>query len=187
MENRTAVVISLSFGTGCIVLFAVLLLAASVAFIHNATPSNQRHSIVPASPVLPRIGTTGDNETKEQQLNRELGPVNKSKLQESKTGLFSRIAERRSARSSGCTGSRTRVVRTSNTCGGGYSRPVPAVTPAPIDPVYPFPESTGATGSANKTTKQREIDPNTCSDGSCALKNSTKSESISTDFPPLFE
>lgn len=183
MSNKTAVIVSLSFGTGCIVLFSVIVLASSVAFIHATTPSSPKHSIVPSAPVIPRSGTSGDAETKEQQLNRELGPVNRAKLQEAKTGLLSRIANRR-ARSSSCTStSRTTIVRTSSGCSGSTITP-PSVAPSPIDPAIPFP---GEPMGAPTTPKKREIDPNTCFDGSCALKNSTKSGPIAEDFPPLFD
>lgn len=194
MQSKTAIVVSVSVGTGLLLFFSVCVLAASVIAIHNESVDKKQPSIVPSAPVIPRAGATGDSETKEQQLNRELGPVNRSKLLENKTGLFSRIEAARQARSSSCSSiTRPRVVpkiqlvrrtpvQSSSCCGTqfvthlqsvqstctsslSYSTQIYAPQPTPIAPKY------------------REIDPSTCKDGSCALKNA----SSTGEFPDLFK
>lgn len=186
--NPRLVVVSVSVGTGLLITFLCLLLAAAVVVIHPKSPAQDRTPSGVGLPSLHRVGPIGEisSETKEAELNRNYGPVNASKLKEDKNAIFDRIRARRSSYqrpSYGSTGNARQVcqytessyvVPTYSTVsygssGGNPMNPYPTYTNFQIVRSHPM-QVTPVQITPDQPTRP-EIDSGTFRDGSYALKN----------------
>lgn len=188
---RTIVVVSLSLGTGLLIVFCAIVVAVSILLVHPKSGVNAPSFDTPSRvPDFLRPRPLGDmpigEEAREAELNRNFGPVNKAKQKEDKTGLFSRIRANRQA-SYGCSGnsaySRCQPVSYQRTYYSvpvayyqpryvSYSTPVRTPTARPVCPDGTCPQQPAPLQVPGEP--YREIDPDSCFDGSCALRDNRK-------------
>ncbi len=157
--TKSFFVVSVSFGTGALLLLCAVLFASCICVIHVSSPKPTDYlstPIHPNYPIVPKVGNVGSSETREQILNRELGPVNIQKQKESKDCFLTRARARRQATQ--------RATYQHHSISYSVRPYVSPAIPAQTVPRPTYVEPT--------TRRPSEIDPSTCFDGSCALKNS---------------
>ncbi len=113
---------------------------------------------------LPPLGPSGSiGSSKEAELERQFGKVDKSKLNEVKEGIFSRIAQRR----------QTRFVQPNQAF---YYVPTyrRVFSPAYVQPTYSPVTTPAIQPLVVQEEPMPEIDESTCRDGSCALKQTQR-------------
>ncbi len=165
--SKVIVGISLSTAAFITVIVGMSVCALCLTLSCNDSPVAPKDSVV-INP-LPPLGPSGSiGASKEAELERQFGKVDKSKLNEVKEGIFSRIAQRRQARfvqpyQAFCYVPTYRRVY------------VPAYTqPAYVQPAYSPVETPAIQPLVVQEEPMPEIDESTCRDGSCALKQTQR-------------
>lgn len=163
--SKVIVGISLSTAAFISVLVGLSVCALCLTLSCDESPAPKDSVVINPLPPLGPSGSIGSS--KEAELERQFGKVDKSKLNEVKQGIFSRIAQRRQSRSVqlcvDCPQSYQAVYYVPTyrrvTVPSYYTPYIPAVSTPSVQPLVvpdePMPE----------------IDESTCQDGSCALKN----------------
>jgi hypothetical protein len=172
--SKVIVGISLSTAAFVSVLVGLSVCALCVAMSCKTEPQTRDSVVLTPLPQLLPSGSIGTS--KEADLERQFGKVDKSKLNEVKQGLFDRIAQRRQSRAmqdcSNCTQTYRVVQRTQSI----YYQPA---SPQVAWPSYSYPSFVDVPAAPSAPAIQPlvvqeepapEIDEQSCKDGSCALK-----------------